>query len=713
MKALSTIRTIAPLLLSSCLAATSQAAEVTGKRLVAADQEPGNWMSTGRNYGEERFSPLASINDENVDDLGLAWTYKYELDRVVEATPIVVDGVMYTTGAYSMVYALDAKTGRELWRYDPKVWRGIQGRGCCDAANRGVAVWGGKVFVGVYDGRLEALDAKTGERVWSVNTLIDPDRNYTITGAPRVVKGKVIIGNGGAEFGVRGYITAYDVDSGKQAWRFFTVPGDPAQGDETDTITMIRKTWHGDDYWKQGGGGTVWDAMAYDANLDLLYIGVGNASFWNPALRSEAKGDNLFVSSIVALRPETGEYVWHYQTTPGDAWDYTATQHIIVTTLPIDGEPRRVVMQAPKNGFFYVLDAATGEFLSAEKFGHVTWAKGIDPQTGRPIVDWEAADYWTNGEPKVVFPGSQGAHNWNPMSYSPDTGLVYIPQQVTMEYFEPLEKPPVTRPGVPNLGLVVPKVPETLDAVEELAGVYRGKLQAWDPVKQEERWSQPYEHIANGGTLSTAGNLVFQGTADGRVLAYAADTGEQLWEQSVSSGVGAGPISYEVDGEQYVAFNVGWGGAFPITFGALAYRTHVVNDSRLYVFKLNGKAELPPIKRRKIELPNPPPVEADEATLAEGAELFALHCGVCHGLSAMSADIIPDLRYLTPQEHEDFLPIVFGIRANKGMPPFGGILEPKQVESIHQYVIERAHHWRSELLKQDAKRSEADKAGAQ
>ncbi len=706
MNALHIIKTSLTILLLPILSLPVQAAEVTEGRLIAADKDASNWMSHGRNYGEERYSPLTQVSDGNVDKLGLAWSYKYGVDRVVEATPIVVDGVMYTTGAYSMVYALDAKTGRELWRYDPKVWRGIAGRGCCDAANRGVAVWGDKVFVGVYDGRLEALDARTGKLVWSVNTLIDPDRNYTITGAPRIVKGKVIIGNGGAEFGVRGYITAYDADTGKQAWRFFTVPGDPAKGDESDTITMIRKTWHGDTYWKQGGGGTVWDSMAYDPTLDLLYIGVGNASYWNPVLRSEAKGDNLFVSSIVAIRPDTGEYAWHYQTTPGDSWDYTATQHIVVTTLNIEGKDRRIVMQAPKNGFFYVLDAATGEFISAEKYGQANWAKRIDPETGRPIIDWAVADYWSTSEPKIVFPGSQGAHNWYPMSYNPNTGLVYIPEQVTMEYFEPLKEATDPRPGVPNLGLVIPKVPESLEAVEELAGVYRGSLLAWDPVKQEERWRQQYEHIANGGTLTTAGNLVFQGTADGRVLAYAADDGEKLWEQPVSSGVVAAPITYQVDGEQYVAFNVGWGGAFPITFGALAYRTHVINDSRLYVFKLDGKAEAPAITRRKIELPTPPPLEADEATLATGEELFGLHCGVCHGLSAMSADIIPDLRYLSDQSHKDFLPIVFGLRANKGMPPFGDILEPDQVEAVRQYVIKRAHHWRDELIKQDKRRAE-------
>ncbi|MCB1677183.1 MAG: PQQ-dependent dehydrogenase, methanol/ethanol family [Halioglobus sp.] len=682
----------------SCAVLAAQAAQVTAERLIAADREPGNWMAHGRNYGEERFSPLSAVDDTNVKRLGLAWNYKYPVDRVVEATPIEVDGVLYTTGAYSMVFALDATTGELLWQYDPKVWQGIQGRGCCDAANRGVAVWQGKVYVGVYDGRLEALDAATGKLLWSVNTLLDADRNYTISGAPRVVKGKVIIGNGGAEFGVRGYITAYEADTGKQAWRFFTVPGDPAAGDETDTITMIRKTWYGDQYWKQGGGGTVWDSMAYDPELDLLYIGVGNASYWNYKLRSEAKGDNLFVSSIVALRPATGEYVWHYQTTPGDAWDYTATQHIIVTTLPIDGKPRRVVMQAPKNGFFYVLDAATGKFISAGKYGVVTWAKGIDPATGRPIVDTEAADYWTDSEPKTVFPGSQGAHNWPPMSYSPKTGLVYIPQQVTMEHFVPLETPRAVQTGVPNLGIVTPVVPETLAGIEELATVYRGNLVAWDPVRQEERWRVPYEHIHNSGTLSTAGNLVFQGTADGRVLAYAADTGKKLWEQEVSSGVVAAPITYSVDNEQYVAFNVGWGGAFPITFGALAQRTRVVPDSRLYVFKLDGKAPMPEVRRREMTLPAPPPVTADAAALAQGKELFANHCGVCHGLSAISADIIPDLRYLSHEKHDEFLPIVFGLRSHKGMPPFGNILQPAQVESIHQYIIQRSHDLRDEML---------------
>jgi quinohemoprotein ethanol dehydrogenase len=687
---------------ATTLAAPSPAS-VDGARLAAADREPGQWMAVGRTFSEQRFSPLAQVNDRNVQDLGLAWTFKYELDRVVEATPVVVDGVMYTTAAYSMVYALDAATGKLLWKYDPQVFRAVMGTGCCDAANRGVALWNGKVYVGVYDGRLEALDAKTGRKVWSVDTVIDHDRNYTITGAPRIVKGKVVIGNGGGEFGVRGYVTAYDAETGKQAWRFYTVPGDPQKGDENPAMTLARKTWFGDKYWKYGGGGTVWASMAYDPELDLLYIGVGNGSPWNYGARSEGKGDNLFLSSIVALKPETGEYVWHYQTTPGDAWDYTATQSIIVATLPFDGKPRKVVMQAPKNGFFYVLDAATGQFISAGQFGSmVTWARGVDPVTGRPNIDYDAAGYWIKGETKMVFPGSQGAHNWHPMSFSPLTGLVYIPQHTTAEVYEPLKDVPMPRKGVPGLGMEMPKIPEDKAGVDELAKLFTGKLQAWDPVLQKEVWSAPYPMMSNGGTLATAGNLVFQGTVDGRLLAYSADRGKPLWQREVSSGVIAGPMSYEIDGVQYVTFNVGWGGAFPITFGALAERALTVPDSRIVTFRLGGKAPMPEVKRRVFTPPSPPPVTADAATINEGRVLYTNRCGACHGFGARSANVIPDLRYLTPEKHAQFAGYVYGMSADKGMPNFVGVVAPEEVEKIHQYLIQRAHDLKSELAQRDA-----------
>lgn len=688
----------AALLLAAPLAWAGGPAAVDAQRLTAADSEPGNWMSTGRTYGEQRYSPLEQVNEQNVGQLGLAWDYGFGLDRVVEATPLVVDGVMYTTSAYSIVHALDARTGKLLWQYDPGVYRGIQGSGCCDAANRGVAVWNGKVYVGVYDGRLEALDARSGQRVWSVDTMLDHARNYTITGAPRIIKGKVVIGNGGSEFGVRGYVTAYDAETGAQAWRFFTVPGDPAQGDETDTIGMIRKTWFGDQYWKQGGGGTVWDSMAYDAELDLLYLGVGNGSFWNYGQRSQGKGDNLFLSSIVAVRPDTGQYVWHYQTTPGDAWDYTATQHIMVATLAIDGKPRKVVMQAPKNGFFYVLDAATGKLLSAAQYApKVNWAKGVDLHSGRPIVDLEAADYWSKGETKLVFPGSQGAHNWHPMSYSPKTGLVYIPTQSTADILHPKAKIDIPAKGQWNSGVELPPMPRDKKSIDEFARIYTGKLQAWDPLRQKEAWSVPYAQIANGGTLATAGNLVFQGTHDGRLLAYAADSGKLLWQREVSSGVVAAPITYSVDGEQYVTFSSGWGGAYPITLGALSERTRTVPDARVFTFRLGGNAPMPEVRRRALVLPEPPPLSADAATVAAGDQLFREHCGVCHGLGAFSANVIPDLRYMTAQTHKDFQSIVAGARAGRGMPPFAGRLAPEQVEQIRAYLIERAHDRRAEL----------------
>lgn len=386
-------------------AAQVDVAQVDGPRIMAADTEPGNWMSHGRTYDEQRYSPLDSINTQNVAQLGMAWTTKLDIDSGTEATPLVVDGVMYTTGAFSIVYALNAATGDMLWKYDPKVPAENLGQGCCGPVNRGVALWQGKVYVGSFDGRLIALDAVTGQPVWSVDTIINRSKSYTITGAPRIVKGKVLIGNGGAEFGVRGYVTAYDAETGKQVWRFYTVPGDPALPAETPALARAMKTWDGDGWVKWGGGGTVWDSMAYDPQLDLLYVGTGNGSPWNYQFRSNGKGDNLYVSSILALRPDTGEYVWHYQVTPQDQWDFTATQHMILADIKIDGRVRKVIMQAPKNGFFYVLDRASGALLSANNFVPVNWASGIDLQTGRPIFTG-AADYAK--EPKVVQPSFLG-----------------------------------------------------------------------------------------------------------------------------------------------------------------------------------------------------------------------------------------------------------------------------------------------------------------
>ncbi len=689
------------LLVSMTLAGTSLAsgpANVDDKRIesIANGGEAGNWLSHGRGYDEKRYSPLTQINDGNVAGLGLAWTHKLDIDMGVEATPIVVDGVMYTTGPFSIVYALDAATGKLLWKHDPEVPKSIAGQGCCGPVNRGVAVWQGKVYVGTFDGRLVALDAATGMEKWSVDTVIDHTKSYTITGAPRIVKGKVLIGNGGAEFGVRGYVTAYDADSGKQAWRFFTVPGDPALPPEDDAMKMALKTWFGNGWVKWGGGGTVWDSMSYDPELNQLYIGVGNGSPFNYQFRSEGKGDNLFLSSIVALDPDTGKYIWHYQTTPADRWDFTAAQQMVLADVAIDGKPRKVLMQAPKNGFFYVLDRTNGKLISAKNIVPINWATHVDLATGRPAMVPEAADYASG--PKLISPAIIGAHNWHPMSYHPKTGLVYIPAQETAAGLEAQEEPLfIPSKSVVNIGLKVPELPEDPSIVEKISQSWRGRLIAWDPIKQEARWSQEYRTIYNGGTLATAGNLVFQGTADGRVLAYAADSGALLWESPANTGVMAGPVSYEVDGEQYITFMAGWGGTFPRLLGPLALAAKVRPEARILTYKLGGKAQLPAQKYDSVPLPPPPPYTLEADKLPVARMLFNGFCANCHGLNAVSGGVVPDLRYLSTDSHLQFNAIVAGARAAKGMPAFGDALLPEHMTLIHQYIIKRAHDLQAEL----------------
>jgi len=683
-------------------------ADVDGQRIQRADQEPGNWMSHGRTYDEQRFSPLKRVNDANVGQLGVAWTYKLDIDRGVEATPIVVDGVMYTTGAKSIVYALDARTGKPLWKFDPQVQVESLSTGCCDIVNRGVAVWKGRVYVGAFDGRLIALDARNGRKVWEVDTVIDHKKSYTITGAPRIVKGKVLIGNGGAEFGVRGYVTAYDADTGQQAWRFYTVPGDPKNPPENAAMDMALKTWSGNGWVKWGGGGTVWDSMAYDPELDLLYVGVGNGSPWNYEFRSEGKGDNLFLSSIVAVRPDTGEYVWHYQTTPGDRWDFTATQHMVLADIVIDGKPRKVIMQAPKNGFFYVLDRQTGKLLSADKFVPANWASHVDLSTGRPVMTGEA-DY--NKGPKMVVPSFLGGHSWQPMSFNPQTGYIYLPAQETVAGLEAAKAPEfLPTKSVVNMGLNAPDLPEDPQITAQVRDAWKGRLIAWDPVKKAPAWTVDYKAPGNGGTLSTAGNLVFQGTADGRAVAYAADTGRKLWEQRVNSGAMAGPVTYEVKGEQYVTFMVGWGGALPLIGGPLSLGAQVQPEARVVTFKLDGKLKLPAPAQQARDLPPLQTLTASAEQVQQARTLFNGLCASCHGINAISGGVVPDLRYLTPAKHQQFAGILYGARIPKGMPSFNGVLTMDQVELIRQYLVKRSHDLASEL--EASKGGKAAQAGA-
>ena len=649
-----------------------------------------NWLTHGRTPAEQRFSPLDKINAENVNRLGLDWYFDFDTDRGQEATPIVVDGVIYVSSAWSKVFAVDALTGKLLWKYDPEVPREWGARTCCDAVNRGVAVSEGKVYVGTLDGRLVSLDAASGKLNWEVLT-IDPKWRYAITGAPRVVKGKVLIGNGGAEFGVRGYVSAYDAATGEQLWRFYTVPGDPSKGFENPILEKAAETWTGR-WWELGGGGTVWDSMAYDPELDLLYIGVGNGSPWDRNLRSPEGGDNWFLSSIVALKPDTGAYVWHYQTTPGENWDYTATQHMILAELEIKGQNRKVLMQAPKNGFFYVLDRASGELLSAEPFVPVNWATHVDLETGRPVEHPEAR-YSLDGKPWLSMPGPLGAHNWHPMSFSTDTGLVYIPaQEIPFPYISDGNRSPSAIAINLGVDLNAAGMPQQREVKQKIMQTLKGRLLAWDPVAQKEIWRVEHAGPWNGGVLSTAGNLVFQGTAAGDFVAYRADNGDKLWSLPVQTGVVAPAVSYAMADEQYISLVVGWGGAMPLVAGEVAHRSGKQrNVSRLLTFKLGGKAVLPEQSYQEAALPTVEAVPVPEAVLLAGKEKFQRYCSACHGDVAVSGGVIPDLRYSAMiATKEPFKAVVLdGVLKDKGMISFAEELSVDDVEAIRAYVIKR------------------------
>jgi quinohemoprotein ethanol dehydrogenase len=678
------------------------AATVDGARIAAADAEPGNWLAHGRTYGEQRFSPLARINDGNVGGLGLAWSYATGTTRGLQATPIVVDGTMYTTGVWSVVWALDAKTGELLWTYDPQVPREWGRYACCDAVNRGVAVWKGAVYFGTLDGRLVSLDAKTGSKRWEVNT-IDRSKPYTITGAPRVVKGKVLIGNGGAEYGVRGYLSAYDAESGKQVWRFYTVPGNPEDGFENPELEQAARTWNGQ-WWVGGGGGTVWDSMAYDPELDTLYVGTGNGSPWARDIRSPGGGDNLYLSSILALDPDTGRLKWHYQVTPADNWDYTATQHIILADLEIGGKPRKVLMQAPKNGFFYVLDRVTGELLSADKYIPATWASHVDLETGRPVETPEA-NY--SKETRLIVPAAFGGHNWHPMAFNPKTGLVYIPAMQPLGIYPPSEEFKKTgeytrRDMFWNPGIDWNAYTDTIYALlAKFGGALppdRGYLKAWDPIRKKTVWEIEHPAFWNGGLLTTAGNLLFQGTGDGQFVAYAADSGKSLWAVTTMVGIIAPPITYEVDGEQYVAVMAGYGGAGAVTGGdpRTMASGRYLNEGHVLAFKLGGKAQMPRIAEKNASIPEPPKIEATAAQVENGKYQYGANCMVCHGALAVSGGVVPDLRMLSTEKHSIFKQIVYdGVIHSAGMPRMGDLVTEQDVRDIQAYVISRANEDRA------------------
>jgi PQQ-dependent dehydrogenase (methanol/ethanol family) len=573
-----------------------QPQRVDDKALKNAAKNGDEWLTNGRDYSGERYSPLKQIDTSNVSRLGLAWYYDTgSFPGTLESTPIVSNGTLYVTATWSMVFAIDARTGKEKWHWDPKIGHqnfppGSSGNPnkvrtgpslCCGPGNRGVAIYDGKVYVGTLDARLVALDAETGKVVWDVRTAGE-NEDYSITGAPLIVKGMVMIGNGGGEFAVRGYITAYDAETGKQLWRTYTVPGDPSKPFESKAMEVAAKTWTGE-WWKLGGGGNPWDAISYDPELDLLYLGTSQGGPWVAKYRSPQGGDNLYICSIIALKPETGKFVWYFQTTPDDEWDYDAVQGLTMADLKIDGKVRKVIMQAPKNGFFYVLDRKTGKFISAAPYVNVTWAKGVDPKTGRPIENPNIHDY---AKGVVVAPGAAGGHAWQAMSFNPNTGLAYIPAlDSTFRYVQAPEFKPEL--GAYNWGIVfVPPPPPApgQPAPPPPSSRPGGFLSAWDPTTETERWRLPM--MNGGGTVTTAGNLVFAASGGGDFVALSADKGEKLWSTKLVAGF-ANPVTYMLDGKQYVSVLAGRAG-----------------KGRVYTFVLDGQE---PIPAPPVMSPPPPP----------------------------------------------------------------------------------------------------------
>lgn len=678
-------------LLALALATTATAEQVTSGGVIR-DDRAGDWVSHGRTHSEQRFSPLEEITTDNIDRLGLSWYIDLPEKRSLQATPLVVDGIMYFTISQSIVYAVDALTGETIWVYDPQVaerLRDTKGVGTGWGHNRGVAFHEGKIYVGTTDGRLIAIDADSGRMVWSATTF-PPGTPYSISGAPRVIGDKVVIGNGGAEHGpVRGYVTAYDADTGRQLWRFYTVPGNPADGFENTAMREAAQTWSGE-WWTFGGGGNVWNAITTDPKYNRIYIGTGNGSPWNQSVRSPGGGDNLFLSSIVALDAESGNYLWHYQTTPAENWDFNSAMDIVLAELDIEGAMREVILHAPKNGFFYVLDRETGRLLSAEKFGKVTWADRVDGDTGRPVENPEARN---PGGEVLMWPGPFGAHNWHSMSFNPDTGLVYIPtievpgyydaRGISADTFKPGEFQFLT--GYRALEKDVP------------AGAGSSGLLAWDPAQQTGVWHQALRGVWNGGTVTTAGGLVFHGTGDGFLHGYDAENGERLWSFDAGLGISAAPISYAVNGQQFISVLVGWGGGSFMGTSLLAEYgwQYGKQQRRLLTFALDGDQSLPVV-----------PASTSVSTLAKvsdgvdsidvesakrGSALYAVTCAMCHGGAAVPSGGAPDLRSSTIASTAESLQALLhsGPLQSAGMPAFPE-LKPSQIVDLYWYIRSRA-----------------------
>ncbi|MEJ0098544.1 MAG: PQQ-dependent dehydrogenase, methanol/ethanol family [Pseudomonadota bacterium] len=652
-----------------CTQAQAQSsAKVDTRRLLNADKEAGQWMSHSRTYDEQYFSPLKNINEANVAKLGLAFYVDLPTNQNVETTPLMVDGVLYVTLPWSMVMAVDAKTGKQLWLHDPKVGKAWNINICCGVDNRGAAAWNGKIIFGTLDGRLIALDSKTGKEVWSVKATPN-EKRYSITGAPRIANGMVFIGSAGAEFDVRGYLDAFDAESGKHLWRFWTVPGDPAAGFENKSMEMAATTWKTPGWWTNGGGGSVWDAITYDPKTDLVIFGTGNATPGDAVKRDPGGGDNLFTTSIMAVHAKDGSYAWHYQTTPWETWDYDTDQQLMLLDQDINGKKRHTVMQASKNGLFYVLDAGTGELLSAKPYTDVNWTTGVDMKTGRPNIVPAARANITN-QPFNMVAGPAGGHAWQSTSYSPITKLVYIPATTHWQLIGPFDARQKYLADHP-------------DAKQ----TFSGRLMAWDPIAQREVWrTEEFLNPAGGvqvtaGALATAGNIVFHGNLPKQEFsAYRATDGKRLWSFGTKTAVLDNPISYEIAGEQYVAVAVGG----PVPGGYYA-----PNGARLLVFKLGGNKvlpDLPPFTERPIA---PPPQFADAAMINKGAQVFEAQCQLCHGRNGAARSTFPDLRRSPALQNQALLDsiVLQGALSERGMASFREYLKDGDTVALRAYLI--------------------------
>ena len=643
--------------------------------LAAAEEEPGSWLAHGQTYEELRFSTLTAINRDTVGRLGLAWYKDLGNRHRMQSTPLVIDGVLYFTDPWSVAYALDAVTGEEIWRFDPETDRRSMRYSCCGGAvNRGLAAYKGRLYFATFDARLIAIDQATGEKVWDVDTGHYPSHSpYTITGATRAVAGKVFIGQSSSEWGLRGYLSAYDADTGELAWRFFMVPGNPELGFEHPELEAAAETWGGN-WWEFGGGGTPWNAMVYDAKYDQLLVGTGNGAPWPRKIRSPGGGDNLYLGGVIALDPHTGRMKWFYQMTPADNWDFNAAQDIALLDMEIDGEMRSVALQAPKNAFFYVLDRENGELLRANEYVRQNWATHIDMETGRPVenrdMQWDEAPQW-------VAPSNAGGHSWQPMSVDPGRGIAYFAAQDMSAYYM-LPKEFVEtgqwklnegsmslgvefgRPGVDG----VPPMPEP-----------KGYLKAFDPLTGEEAWVVQRATPYNGGVLATAGGVVFQGDNGGQFAAFDADDGSLLWEFDTLGAADSAPITYAVEGVQYVA-----------TLAAGGVRNRY-NDGRLLVFKLDGDVSIPLATAPDVDIPEPPPLTASAEQLEEGRRHYNRVCVWCHGMGAVGT-VNADLRLMTAETHQRFQAIVRGgLLRDSGMESFADAVTAEETDLIHQYVI--------------------------